>query len=187
MKNKTKKSGFTLIELMIVVAIIGILAAVAIPAFINYMTRAKTSEASVNIKSIAEGAVAYFESEHMVTATSAASRFLPAAVAGGTPDADPGSAKYDPNNTATMATFTGNASWTALGWAPSKPFFYSYVWDAQNCITAACPAGDTAGVANVVALGDLDGDDTNSTFSRSMNIVDGKLVMSDLIKDSELE
>ncbi|MBI3359120.1 MAG: prepilin-type N-terminal cleavage/methylation domain-containing protein [Nitrospirae bacterium] len=49
MKNS---KGFTLIELMIVVAIVGILAAIAIPNFLGYQAKAKTSEAKVNLGGI---------------------------------------------------------------------------------------------------------------------------------------
>ena len=49
---KRLAKGFTLIELMIVVAIIGILAAIAIPNFLRFQARARQSEAKTNLKAI---------------------------------------------------------------------------------------------------------------------------------------
>lgn len=59
--RKAKIAGFTLIELMIAVAIVGILAALALPAFGNYMTRARVSEA-VNVAQGCKTSIAEFQS-----------------------------------------------------------------------------------------------------------------------------
>ena len=54
------KKGFTLIELMIVVAIIGILAAIAIPNFLKFQAKSKQSEAKSNLGAVFTGEVAFF-------------------------------------------------------------------------------------------------------------------------------
>jgi|WetSurSiteA1Bulk_404760.scaffolds.fasta_scaffold08386_2 type IV pilus assembly protein PilA len=59
LKLRKKAKGFTLIELMIVVAIIGILAAIAIPNFLRYQAKSKQSEAKANLGAIFTSEVSY--------------------------------------------------------------------------------------------------------------------------------
>ena len=67
--NGNRESGFTLIELMIVIAIIGILAAIAIPNFINYRMRAYDADAQSAIKNLMTAEEAYFADNVIYTAT----------------------------------------------------------------------------------------------------------------------
>jgi len=59
-KLRKNRKGFTLIELMIVVAIIGILAAIAIPNFLKFQAKSKMSEAKTNLGAIYTGQLSYF-------------------------------------------------------------------------------------------------------------------------------
>src|SRR5215510_2575104 len=59
LKSFRKQEGFTLIELMIVVAIIGILAAIAIPNFLQYQMKSRQSEAKTNLQAIKTSEVAF--------------------------------------------------------------------------------------------------------------------------------
>ncbi len=66
---KKKDKGFTLIELMIVVAIIGILAAIAIPNFMRYQAKSKQSEAKGNLGSIYTSEITYNAENDAYTGT----------------------------------------------------------------------------------------------------------------------
>lgn len=61
-----KQKGFTLIELMIVIAVIGILAAIALPAYSNYLARSQAIEGLKVIRGVEDGiAIYYFENDSL--------------------------------------------------------------------------------------------------------------------------
>ena len=67
--NRRRQAGFTLVELMVVVAIIGILAAIGVPQLTKYIKRAETSEPTGRLGDIAQNIQAYIDSKPNITNT----------------------------------------------------------------------------------------------------------------------
>jgi type IV pilus assembly protein PilA len=156
---RNAQKGFTLIELMIVVAIIGILAAVAIPKFLEYMNRSKGSEAEVNLGAIEKAAAAAY-------ATDAEYPQVPAAPTPGAACCTIAGKMCQPN----AADWQGVAGWDQLGFAMDKAFRfqYSYTPLASNHFEAKA-TGDLDCDGNGIEL-KLDGDASTGsekyTFSK---------------------
>jgi prepilin-type N-terminal cleavage/methylation domain-containing protein len=157
----SKRRAFTLIELMIVVAIIGVLSAVAIPAFMRYIRRSKTTEATMNLRKLFDSSIAYYNAQPKSDPTGAP---LPVAFPdsiAATPAANSCCGQPGDKCKPAPATFAAN-TWQALNFSVDDPFYYWYQYDSSG--TAA------TSVFTAWAFGNLNCDTVYSTFARSGSV-----------------
>ena len=142
-----RKRGFTLIELMITVGLIGVLSAIAIPNFVSYQAKSRRSEAYSNLSGLGRAEKAYqAEKDAFVESTVGVLAFPDWTAYGGM------SAKK-PWDGASSAVFD------EVGWEPEGQVFYSYEVNAGQVLACSCTLCFTA-----TAHSDVDGDGSGSSL-----------------------
>jgi len=165
--SPSRLRAFTLVELMIVVAIVGVLAALAIYGVRKYSARAKTAEARNALGQMAKDASAAFDREGMEAtvvemgdAAGSSNRLCPSAAA--PVPSDPASIqgrKYQSG----PSEWNDNAGWTCLRFHMKDPQHFQY-----NYVATPPTGGSQPGDAfECIARGDLNGNGTLSRFSMS--------------------
>ena len=138
-KNLRETKGFTLIELMIVVAIIAILAVVAVPQFTKYMRSAKTAEANEMLDLIKKGSATYYTTPRTQKGTTKRLECQYPAQVNSTPTGS-GCCKVDTSGDdrcdPSLSSWN-NATWSALKFSITDEHYFQYSYNSSGTLGTA--------------------------------------------------
>ena len=138
--------GFSLVELMIVVAILGLMVAIVVPSMITYIANTKTTEANENLRSISEHAISYYHTEHYygTNGTNKQDGIYPGCQTND--NATPSACGATANTCTGLTVVVGqriapttiswnNQPWARLQFSIGSPMFYCYAYTTNNTVT----------------------------------------------------